>query len=341
MKESFRYGLLGCGDAAARLFVPGLASSSTATLTAVASRDAARAQEYASRFSCAAAESYEALLEREDVDVVYVGLPVSLHAEWASRALLADKHVYCEKTLTPTLRETSELLRLAESRGKRLAEGFMYRFHSLFRTVQEMVGSGAIGDLRSFVGSVGFTLPASDRVRRDPAMAMGVLNESGCYPVSAARLLFASEPESVHMTRVYNEGVDWSGSARLQFPGGGSAYCEFGYERSYRNSYALWGTGGQITVNRAYSTPANFEPIIHCVTDTEREQRIAPENHFAAMIDAFSEAIAGQRDHGFFEGEAYRQALTLEALRVSEREDALIRLGEFKGRLAPKLDQSQ
>jgi predicted dehydrogenase len=222
--------------------------------------------------------------------------------------------------LAPSLAEVLEMLAAAEEAGRRLAEGFMYRHHGLYKRVREMVEDGTIGELRSYYGCFGFTLPEADAVRRDPATGMGVLNETGCYPISAARGFFGGEPDSVMATISQREGVDWSGSARLQYGDRGTATCDFGYDRHYRCSYSLWGSGGQLRVERAFTPPPDFEPVIHLQSDQPSDVTVPPQNHFTAFIEAFSSAIRNEDAHDLFEDEAREQAMTMEAIRVSARE---------------------
>ena len=319
-ESRLRFGILGCGSAARRLFIPGLIGSQRAALSAVAAKDPRRARSFAEESGCGWSPSYEALLAREDVDVVYVSLPIALHAEWAIRALEAGKHVYCEKSLAPSLPEAESILACADKRGRRVMEGFMYRFHPLFRSVQQALSGGELGRLRSFVGSFGFTLPPGDALRRDPGMGMGALNETGCYPVSAARLLFGGIPRSVFARLDSAGGIDRSGSVLLGFASG-DAYCDFGYDRAYRCDYTLWGTMGRLWVDRAFTTPPDLEPVIHLsLPDGPRERRVAPENHFSRAIDAFCSAILSGGDREVFECDARDQAIVMEALRVSARE---------------------
>jgi predicted dehydrogenase len=322
--------VLGCGDAAARLFIPGLRGASGSALVAIASRDPNRARECADRFGCEAT-GYDELLGRDDVDVVYLGLPVALHAAWATKALRAGKHVYCEKTLAPSLQDTELILAAAEEAGRRVAEGLMYRFHPLLETVMDLIRAGDIGSPRSFVGSFGFTLPPDDRLRRDPDMAMGSLNEVGCYAVSAARLVFGQLPERVAGHLAGPVGAEESGSAWLHFGGDGAAHCDFGFERSYRSGYAIWGTGGSLSVERAFTTPPDLEPVIELRKDGEDDRQVGvpAANHFTRMIDAFGEAISTGGAHEQFEGDARDQALALEAIRRAAAEGSIVRPAEL------------
>src|ERR1017187_10008637 len=74
--------------------------SRSAEFVAVASRDAERARQFADEEGMPLSfGSYEELLACDDVDAVYIALPVSMHAEWTIKALAAGKDVLCEKPL--------------------------------------------------------------------------------------------------------------------------------------------------------------------------------------------------------------------------------------------------
>src|SRR4051812_35828291 len=83
--------------------LPAFSESAVAELRAIASRDQARADAFAAdRGIPISYGSYEALLEDDSIDCVYIAVPNSLHGEWARAAIEAGKHVLCEKPLTPT-----------------------------------------------------------------------------------------------------------------------------------------------------------------------------------------------------------------------------------------------
>src|SRR5215208_4559174 len=81
-----------------RLVIPPAKESPKVELVAVASRDQARADEYAQKWGIDRAYgSYEALLEDPEIEAVYISLPNNLHCEWSIRAVEAGKHVLIEK----------------------------------------------------------------------------------------------------------------------------------------------------------------------------------------------------------------------------------------------------
>lgn len=330
MSHRLRYGIIGCGDAASRLVIPGLKNSNRAQLVCLASRDIEKAKTLAKKMGCEYEKSYENLLKRNDIDIIYIALPIGLHAPWTIQAIENGKHVHCEKSLSSSLCEVIKILNSAKKNNKRVMEGFMFRFHTLYATVKNLLAGGEIGTLKSFVGSFGFPLSQDDLVRRNPAMKMGVLNETGCYTVSAARGFFGQNPKSILANSEYKDRLDISGYALLQFDPGKSAYCEFGYDRNYRCSYTLWGTKGHLVVERAYTTPPTMEPTIELHKQKGIQLiKIRPENHFSKMIDAFCEAILQGTGEETFEQEAYHQAVAMEAVRKSYHGKNVISLKEI------------
>src|SRR3954468_16276270 len=97
-------------------------------IVAVDSRDAARAESYASEHGIARSHgSYDALLEDPELDAVYIALPNALHHQWSMRALAAGKHVLCEKPYSRRPEQVEEAFYSAEQGGLLLMEGFMWR----------------------------------------------------------------------------------------------------------------------------------------------------------------------------------------------------------------------
>ena len=114
--NKLRWGLISTAWINHALLIP-LHISPRNELTAVASRDLKRAAAYAKQHDIPRYfGSYEEMLADPDIDVVHLATPNYLHHPHAKAALLAGKHVICEKPLAMTSKESNELVRLAEEK---------------------------------------------------------------------------------------------------------------------------------------------------------------------------------------------------------------------------------
>ena len=117
MADAVKWGILSTADINQKL-IPGAHASPKVELVAVASRDQARADEYAASFEIPRAYgSYEALLADPEIEAVYIPLPNTLHCEWSIRALEAGKHVLCEKPISRHPDDVAAAFAAAERRS--------------------------------------------------------------------------------------------------------------------------------------------------------------------------------------------------------------------------------
>jgi len=285
---------MGCADIARRRMLPAIARAPRTEVVAVASRDLARAEELADIYGCRAVHGYEALLTDEEVEAVYVPLPAALHAEWTEAALLEGKHVLVEKPLALRRESVGRLLELARSQRRVLMENVMFVHHGLHAVVRKLLAEGAIGELRGFEAH--FTVPrrAQDDIRRQPELGGGALWDTGVYPLRAARHFLGPGLEVVGASLVRGAGhrVDSAGSALLVAPDGTGVHVSFGLDHSYRSTYALWGTGGSITVDQAFTPPAGHRPIIRVDDGSgSRDLPVLPEDQAYNTVMVFAAAV--------------------------------------------------
>ena len=195
-----RLGVLGCASIAWRRTLPALAAQPRLRLAAVASRDPAKAGRFAERFGGEPVVGYERLLERDDVDAVYVPLPAALHAPWVERALRAGKHVLAEKPLATRCSDARRLVALADELGLVLAENFMFTLHSQHVQVRKLIGDGVIGEPRMLTAA--FAIPAlpPDDMRYLSEVGGGALVDVGGYPLRTASMLLGDRLEVVGTT---------------------------------------------------------------------------------------------------------------------------------------------
>lgn len=188
-------------------------------VTAIAARDPARARALADAHGVPnAAPDYAALIARNDVDLVYVALPVSLHAPWSIRALEAGKAVLCEKPFAMNAAEAASMVAAAERCGRPLLEAIHYRFHPLTEQVRAIVASGALGRIEEAEGQFVYPVPYSDReIRWRADLGGGAIMDDGCYPLHALRTLLGCEPRVVCAHSRPAHGVDAETWAELAF----------------------------------------------------------------------------------------------------------------------------
>src|SRR5579875_1061609 len=153
-----RWGIVGTANIARAQFLPALRQAGGAA-SAVAGRDAARAETYARENGIdRAITGYQALIEDPGIDALYIPLPNSLHAEWTIRALQAGKPVLCEKPLCGRPAATERVLAAAMETGTLLWEAFVFPFHDQLRQVREMLEAGAIGEVAEIASNFHFPL---------------------------------------------------------------------------------------------------------------------------------------------------------------------------------------
>jgi predicted dehydrogenase len=137
------FGVVGLGMGASRAKV--VAATEGAKLVAVCDLIEGRAKETAEKYSCDSYTDYEAMLKRDDIDVIYVMTFSGLHAEHGIMAAQAGKHVISTKPLDVSLEKVDKLISECAARGLKLITDFESRYGSAYQTIKRAVDSGALG----------------------------------------------------------------------------------------------------------------------------------------------------------------------------------------------------
>ncbi len=222
-KYMIRIGLLGASRVSRYAVIEPAAAIEGIEVTAIAARDAARAESFAGENRILRVEAdYESLVASDEVDLVYNGLPPSGHARWTIAALEAGKHVLCEKPFAMNAAEARAMVEAAERTGKVLVEAYHYRFHPLLDRVLAVLDAGDIGAVRGIDAHFNVRIVAEPaEIRYNPALGGGAMMDLGCYCVHWARTVMGAEPEVLSAAAVLHEtGVDVEMQAVLGFPSG-------------------------------------------------------------------------------------------------------------------------
>jgi xylose dehydrogenase (NAD/NADP) len=292
--------------------------SDRAEVVAVASRTASRAEEYAREHRIERAHgSYEALLEDDAVEAVYVPLPNSMHVEWTLRALDAGKHVLCEKPFSRSPEGVEEVFDRAEQSELVVSEGFMWRHHPQTARLVELAGAEVIGRLRLVRASFSFDLVAEHGggdARLDPKLDGGALMDVGSYCVNAIRLL-AGEPERVQAQQTLGpSGVDVCFVGTLALPHEVLAEFDAGFASPRRGQLEVVGEEGVVFVPAPWQPR---EPVIELRRPAGDERELIPvdpADSYLLELDNVSGAIRGEADLLLGRADAVGQGRALEAL---------------------------
>jgi len=215
-----RFGILSTAKIGRELVVPAIQDAENCVVTAIASRDLAKARAMADRFSVPHAfGSYEALLASDLIDAVYIPLPTAQHVEWAIKAADAGKHVLCEKPIALKASEIDAVIAARDRNRVLVSEAYMVTYSPVWRKVRELLKDGAIGRLRHVQGAFTYFNRDPANMRNIPALGGGGLPDIGVYPTIATRFVTGKEPLRVQATtdRDPDFGTDIYSSVRADF----------------------------------------------------------------------------------------------------------------------------
>jgi len=316
--KKISFGIMGCASIAERSVIPSIcALGENFHLIAVASRDKKKASIFADKFNCEALEGYQTLLDRRDIDAVYIPLPTGLHKEWVSKALRAGKHVFVEKSLAMNSREAKKYVSLARKKKLVILEDFMFLYHSQHAFVFECIADGFIGELRQFRSSFGFPPLDKKNFRYSKNLGGGSLFDVGAYTLRATSLFLGPKvrvlASTLHIDK--SSGVDVWGSAFLS-NGALSSQVSFGFDNFYQCNYELWGDKGKITVSRAFTSPPDYEPKIILEQQGSQDVVLLPcDDHFKNILIRFYELTKSFRARELAYEEILKQATLIESVR--------------------------
>lgn len=245
-----RIGLLGASRIAPLAILEPAKQISGIEVVAVAARDSERARAFAATHAIAhVAASYEALLARDDVDIVYNALPIPLHEAWTIAALAAGKHVLLEKPSAPTSKAARRMVDSAAANGRRLIEAFHYRYHPLFERILAIAASD-LGLIEQAHAVIDVPVPQRPgEIRWDPAMSGGALMDLGCYPVHWLRTLGGELTIVAAEITMAACGVDESALVRFRLANGADASLRCSmtpHDRGRRTTLTLIGQLGEL-----------------------------------------------------------------------------------------------
>ena len=273
MNRIIRWGVLGTGGIA-RTVARDFRFVQEAELLAVASRELMRAQSFAQRYDIARSYgTYDALLQDNDIDVVYIATPHMRHADDALACIHAGKAVLCEKPFTINAREAQAVIQAARDRGVFCMEAMWMRFTPLIREVKVRVDQGEIGEVTHLTATFGYPLAFDPSSRNfNPELGGGALLDRGIYPLSLTFHLLGSPASIESEANIGSTGVDMTSHYRLHYHSGAEAVLSSSCEVYQSSEATIRGTAGQIHIHGPFLRPHRITVRQGVPTDGHRRQ---------------------------------------------------------------------
>lgn len=202
--KAMRWGILSTGVIAKNFAQTVKAMGEEVILHAVASRTMDKANEFADAYGIEKRyDSYQALANDPDVDIVYVATPHSRHYEDMKLLIEAGKPILCEKSFTANAKQAQEIYALAKEKGVFVMEAFWTKLIPLYREIEAWIASGAIGEIRALTAQYGYTTAREAR-KFDAQLAGGTLLDIGVYAVGFACMMLGYSFDDVQSQLIMN-----------------------------------------------------------------------------------------------------------------------------------------
>ena len=296
------WGLVGCGDVAAKRVAAALGQAAGSTLVAVARARAALAAEFAARHGARRWHAdWRDVLKDAEVDAVYLATPVRLHAEQAIAAAEAGKHVLCEKPIALDVASGERMLAAARAHGVRLGVAYYRHHYPVIARLRELVASGEIGEpVLAQVQAFEPFDPGPDHPRawlmRRSESGGGPMADFGCHRLEVLLDLLGPVAE-VHgfpdNVRYREREVEDTCVAHLRFRNGAVAVLAVTHAASEpRDTLEIFGTLGS-----AHVSVLNQATLRVVTAAGTREERHPPHpNLHLPLVEDFVAAVRENRE---------------------------------------------
>jgi len=331
------YAIVGLGGYGLGRIIPQFQNCQHSRLVALVSGDPAKAKKVAQEYGVPergiySYNDFDRIRDNPDIDIVYICLPVFMHAEYTIRAAQAGKHVMCEKPMAVSPAECEQMIAACRKAGKKLMIGYRSRFEPHNVEAIRLARAGAIGTLRYFRSEHGFVAGDANTWRMKKAQSGGgSLMDIGIYALQAARYMTGEEPVAVFAKETTNRSdarfreVEDMIDFQLEFPSGAIGSCMSMYSAN-RNQFVLMGEKGRIELEPATAYSGQRMWVGQERSDkTEVKPPPGPyANQWVGQLDHMAQCVLQNREPLVPGEEGLRDLRIIEAVYRSAREQKRI-----------------
>ncbi|WP_375577641.1 Gfo/Idh/MocA family oxidoreductase [Marivirga tractuosa] len=252
-KKKLGVALVGLGYYSTDLLAPALQMTDNCYLAGIVTGAPAKAEKWQKKYDIPDKniynyQNFDTIANNPDIDVVYVVLPTSMHAEYTIRAANAGKHVWCEKPMAVTASDCQKMIDACEKNKVKLSIGYRMQHEPNTRKIINYRKKNIFGSINLIQASAGYYDGRTDHWKFEKEMGGGAMYDMGVYPLNATRYVAGEEPISVmaqHFTNrpeIFDE-VDETTLFQLEFPSGAVANCATSFGMSMNDLHVTCKNG--------------------------------------------------------------------------------------------------
>ncbi|MGC3946888.1 MAG: Gfo/Idh/MocA family oxidoreductase [Chryseolinea sp.] len=329
-KDKLNVALVGLGYYSTDLLAPALQLTKHCKLTGIVSGTPSKIESWKQQYNlpdknCYSYDNFDSVANNPDIDVIYIVLPPSMHAEYSIRAAKAGKHVWCEKPMAPTVADCKAMIDACNKNKVKLAIGYRMHHEPNTQKLMQLVKEQTYGKTTKVMAQAGYVDPRTDHWKQKKSLGGGVMGDMGVYPLNAARYSTGLEPIAVtakaSTTRpeIYKE-VEETMDFTLEFPGGATAVCQASFGKNM-NDLQIDCTKGWIKFS-----PFSAYNGVNGVTSDGKKLNAPIENEQATQMDDDTLAILNGKPLLAPGEEGLRDIVVVEAIYRSVASSARVKI---------------
>jgi len=333
------FALVGLGRLSIQELIPAFRVSKKAKLTALVSGDPAKAQRFAQENGVKPDSIYDynnfgRIKDNKEVQVVYVVLPNSMHAEYTIRAARAGKHVLCEKPMEVSVTKCEQMISECRHAKVKLMIAYRIQYEPVNRAIQRLVREKTFGDVK-YIESANLLKVEQMEWRLSKELSgSGAVGDLGIYCINTIRFLLGEEPLEIFAQTFrpasdprFKE-VDATIIWQMRFPSGLLANCACSFDAHHTQSYRVVADRGTFGMDPSF--PYRGLKMFEQPNEPPLPQ-IGKTDQFANELDHMADCVMNDREPYTPGEEGLQDQRIIEAIFESAKRGKIVKL--------PKIDR--
>ena len=338
IEKQVGFALVGLGRLSIDQLIPAFRVSKKAKLTALVSGDPAKAQRLAQENGVKPEAIYDyktfgRIKDNPEVQVVYVVLPNSMHAEFTVAAARAGKHVLCEKPMEVSVAKCQQMIAECQRSKVKLMIAYRIQYEPMNRAMQKIVRQQGFGPSKFIESANGLRVDQMGWRLKKEMSGSGAVGDLGVYCINTIRFLLGEEPIEVlaETFRPPNDPrfkeVDATTTLQLRFPSGVLANCVCSFDAHPTQSYRVAAERGTFGMDPSF--PYHGLKMFAKPNDPPLPQ-IGETNQFADELDHMADCVVNDRQPYTPGEEGLQDQRIIEAIFDSAQQGKVVKLPKIE-----------